>query len=87
MESYRIEWKRSATKELRRLPKAAVPVILRAADQLSSNPYPPGARKLAGPRHTYRIREGAYRIIYNVLASVLVVEIVRVRHRKDAYDR
>ena len=64
-----------------------MPSILRTVEQLSSNPYPPGARKLVGSRHTYRISEGAYRIIYNVLASVLVIEIVRVRHRKDAYHR
>ncbi|MFL6277096.1 MAG: type II toxin-antitoxin system RelE family toxin [Blastocatellia bacterium] len=35
--------------------------------------------------HTYRIREGAYRIIYNILPDVVVVEIIKVGHRKDVY--
>ena len=87
MESYRIEWRRSATKELRKLPKDAVLRILHTVEQLSSNPHPPGARKLIGSRHTHRIRVGAYRIVYNLLAAVFVIEVVRVGHRKDVYDR
>ena len=87
MGSYRIEWKRSATKELKKLPKDAVLRLLQAVEQLSADPYPTGVRKLAGSKHSYRKREGTYRIIYNVVARTLVIEIVRIGHRKDVYDR
>jgi mRNA interferase RelE/StbE len=87
MASYKVEWKRSAAKELRDLPKDAVERILKAVEQLSVNPYPIGVRKLIGSEHTYRIREGNYRILYTVTASSLLVQIIRVGHRKDVYDR
>lgn len=87
MDSYQIEWKRSATKELKRLPKSIVLRILKAVEQLSTNPYPAGVRKLVGSEHTYRIREGSYRVIYNIVESTLVIEIIRVGHRKDVYDK
>ncbi|MFN2453019.1 MAG: type II toxin-antitoxin system RelE/ParE family toxin [Pyrinomonadaceae bacterium] len=87
MASYKVEWKRSAVKELRDLPKSAVERILKAVEQLSVNPFAAGVRKLVGSEHTYRIREGDYRIIYSVTASSLIVEIIRVGHRKDIYNR
>jgi len=51
------------------------------------NPFPIGVRKFVGSEHTYRIREGDYRVIYTITASTLVIEIIRVGHRKDVYDR
>jgi mRNA interferase RelE/StbE len=75
MDSYRIEWKRSATQELRRLPREIVGRILKVVEQLSTDPYPSGVRKLVGSEHTYRIRVGDYRIIYSILASALLIEI------------
>ncbi len=86
MASYRIEWKRSATKEIRRLPSETVRKILDAVADLASDPFPANVRKLTGSEHTYRIRIGDYRIVYDIHSSTLIIEIVRVRHRKDAYD-
>ena len=86
MDTYRIEWKRSATKELRSLPTHMVQRIVEVVTQLATNPFPPGVRKLSGAKHTYRIREGDYRVIYTVTASTLIVEIIRVGHRKEVYD-
>jgi mRNA interferase RelE/StbE len=87
MNGYEVRWRRSAVKELRQLPKDSIERILKAVEALAGNPLPPGVRKLVGAEHTYRIREGSYRIIYSVSASELVVEVVRVGHRKDVYDR
>jgi mRNA interferase RelE/StbE len=87
MDSYNIEWKRSATRELRTLPRQAVSRILRAVERLATDPYPSGARRLVGSEHTYRIRVGDYRIVYNVLSATLVIQIIRVGHRRDVYDR
>lgn len=85
MGTYQIEWKKSALRELKRLDRKAVPRIIAAVDALSSDPLPSGATKLQGSQRSYRIRVGTYRVIYGLFESRLVVEIVRVRHRKDAY--
>ena len=87
MASYSIEWKRSAAQELKKLPREVVGRILTAVEQLATEPYPSGVRKLVGAEHTYRIRVGDYRIIYSVMASALIIEIIRVGHRRDVYNR
>lgn len=48
-------------------------------------PSPQGVEKLSGSEHAYRIRLGDYRIVYEVVAEARLVEIQRVRHRKDVY--
>ena len=55
MGSYNVEWKRSAVKELKNLPRDVVLRILSAVEELSSEPYPFGIKKLVGTEHTYRI--------------------------------
>ena len=87
MDTYEIEWKSSALRELKRLDPQTTSRILDAVQALSSNPLPVGARKLQGVAHTFRIRVGHYRVVYEVYESRLVVCIVRVRHRSDAYRR
>ena len=54
-------------------------------EQLATDPYPVGMRKLAGSKRSYRVRVGVYRVIYTIEAAELVIEIVRVGHRKDVY--
>lgn len=85
MGSYQIEWKLSAAKALKNLPQQAVLRIVLSVERLSLNPYPVGVKKLVGAQHTYRIRVGDYRVIYTVWEAVLVIEILRVAHRREAY--
>jgi mRNA interferase RelE/StbE len=87
MGSYNIEWKHSAARELRKLPREAISRILQAVEQLATEPYPHGVRKLIGSERTYRIRVGDYRVVYNVVSSTLIIQIVRVGHRREVYDR
>ena len=85
MDSYTIEWKSSAVREIKRLEGQIVERVVGAVEALAGNPFPPGARKLRGSRRTYRIRVGDYRIVYEISQSRLAIQIVRVRHRKDVY--
>ena len=85
MGTYQIEWKKTALRELKRLDRQIIPRIVAAVDSLSTHPLPDGVRKLQGSQRTYRIRVGTYRVIYELYEARLLVEIVRVRHRKDAY--
>lgn len=85
MAFYKIEWRESAIKELRRLEKNTITRILEKTAALERDPLPVNCRKLQGSDHTYRIRIGDYRVVYTVENDVLVIEIVRVAHRKDVY--
>ena len=82
---YAIEFRPSALKSLRRLPRNHLIRIRTAIDALAVNPRPTGARKLAGSEDFHRIRVGDYRIIYALSHARLVVCVVRVTHRKDVY--
>jgi len=85
MGSFRVLVSRSAEKDLRRVEKSRVPSIIEKIDALGDNPRPKGSRKLAGSECSYRIRSGDYRIVYTVDDGVRIVEVGRVRHRKDVY--
>jgi len=82
---YRIEVKRSAAKEIRAITRKQdrERVVERIA-ALAEDPRPPGCTKLSG-REAYRVRQGEYRIVYTVEDEALVVEVVKVGHRRDVY--
>ena len=83
--AFRIEWKKSTRKDLRKLPASIVDRIVETVEGLAENPFPHGTEKLAGSEHAYRIRLGDYRIVYEVVAELKLIEVQRVRHRKDVY--
>ena len=85
MASYEVVWKSSARKETRKLPTNTLERILRAVGELTSDPRPPGVRKLRGADRTYRLRVGDHRVIYSIYDTRLVIEVIRVAHRREAY--
>ena len=84
MARYRILFRRSVAKDLRDIPKKDVQRILRAIEGLAGNPCPPQSAKLSGD-DKYRLRCGVYRVLYEIEDDQLVVYVVRVRHRREAY--
>ncbi len=86
MATYSVRIKRSAEKEISALPLAVRRRVVDRIAVLADDPRPPGCRKLSG-RDAYRIRQGAYRIVYTVDDGEVVVEVVRVAHRSDVYRR
>jgi mRNA interferase RelE/StbE len=85
MAPYRLVWKESAAKELRKLPREPILRLLRLAEALAENPFPVGAKKLAGMQNAYRVRSGDYRLVYEVLGGELIVQVIRVGHRREVY--
>ena len=83
--TFRIEWKKSTRKDLRKLPASMADRIVEAVEDLAENPFPHGVEKLSGSQHAYRIRLGDYRIVYEAVTELRLIEIQRVRHRKDVY--
>jgi len=83
--TYRIFIRASAAKEIERLPtKRLRRAIVARIRTLADDPRPPGCVKLSGAGK-YRLRQGAYRILYTIVDDRLIVTIVRVAHRKSAY--
>lgn len=58
---------------------------MEAIDALAIDPRPSGVKKLAGEKSAWRIRVGDYRITCEIFDRVLVVLVVGVGHRGDAY--
>lgn len=83
---YKVIIKKSAKKEIAALPKNVIKRVLIKIKKLADEPRPSGCRKIVGTEDTWRIRVGNYRIIYNVFDDVLIIEVIAVKHRKDAYN-
>ena len=84
--SFSIRIKESAAKELRRVAKPDRARIVAAIDRLAETPHL-GTSLKGDLRGLRRIRVGDYRILYEVRDKELVVLVVRVAHRGDAYRR
>jgi len=85
MGSYEIRFTKSAEKDLRRIEKTRIFSVLEKIEALSVNPRLEGIKKLVGSDAAYRLRVGEYRVIYTIDDGIKIVQIDRVRHRKDAY--
>ncbi len=83
---YKITFKKSAEKEIQKLPSSIVTRIVPVIEGLSMNPRPTGSKKLAGSKENiWRIRVGDYRVVYLIAEEVRIVEVRRIGHRKDIY--
>ena len=58
MDTYQIEWKPSAIRELKKIDRKEVSRIINAVEALSVDPFPTGIKKLIGSERTYRLRVG-----------------------------
>lgn len=79
MAKFEIVFKRSVYKDLKPIPKADVKRILERIDSLAKDPRGPGCEKLSG-QERYRVRQGVYRIVYEIVDDKLIVTVVTVGH-------
>jgi mRNA interferase RelE/StbE len=84
MGKYKLVFRESVSKDLRTIPNRDVNRILKRVDKLAGNPPPPGSEKLSGDNR-YRVRQGIYRIIYEIEDKALSIIVVKVGHRRDVY--
>ena len=85
---YTIRLERQAERELRKLPRDVVQRINAALERLIHEPRPQGVVKLTGQTGSkWRIRVGAYRILYEINDQHAHVNVYRIKHRRNAYDR
>ena len=84
MANYKVFIKPSAVKELESVPRKDRVRLARKIQSLASEPRPAGCEKLSGLER-YRIRQGNYRIVYEIQDERLVVIVVKVGHRREVY--
>jgi mRNA interferase RelE/StbE len=84
MAKYKIEIKKSAIKELDKLPQRDLKKIIQKIQNLADNPRPFDCKKLTGDEK-YRIRSGNYRILYLIEDDIFIIYIVKIGHRREVY--
>jgi mRNA interferase RelE/StbE len=82
---YSVRLKRSAEKQIKVLPRDIADRVAVAINGLAANPRPNGSKKLKGLNSTYRIRVADYRIVYSIEDSELIIEVIKVAHRREVY--
>ncbi len=82
---YRLLIEKQVEKQLEKIPPPDYTRVKSTILNLASNPRPVGYKKLKG-RIGYRIKQGDYRIIYDINDHVLTVLILAAGHRKDIYE-
>jgi mRNA interferase RelE/StbE len=84
MAKYKITFKKSVAKDLRVIPNQEIKRILACIDALADDPRGEGCIKLSG-KEQYRVRQGLYRIVYEIEDDRLVVLVIKVGHRSGIY--
>jgi len=82
--AYRLLLKKSAERDLRKIPRADLQRIIQRIKELSAIPRPSGNEKLAG-QDSYRIRQGDYRVVYTVDDDQRLIEVIKIGHRREVY--
>lgn len=74
----------SVSKDTKNIPSKDLKKILQKMELLRDDPRPPGSVKLSGMEY-YRVRQGDYRIIYEIEDNRLIVVVIKVGHRREIY--
>ena len=85
MEKYKLKISSSAAKSLKKIPKKDLGKVVSTIQSLALNPRPPGSRKLSAEENAYRVRQGVYRIIYQIEGKKLLILVLKIGHRKNVY--
>lgn len=82
--SYQVVVRSSAEKELRKIPKLDLGRIVKRIQSLADSPTPPGSIKLEG-EESYRVRQGDWRILYEIDHRSKTISVFKVGHRGKVY--
>jgi len=85
MTVYKLFIEKAVYKQLKNIPERDYQKVMASIAALANNPRPPGCKKLKD-RPGYRIREGNYRIIYEINDKILTVIVIEAGDRKEIYD-
>ncbi len=83
--AYEVLLRPAAARDLASLEPKMKARIEKAIDGLRENPRPPGAKKLVGFENEWRLRVGAYRVLYVIQDREKSLTLARIAHRREAY--
>jgi len=83
---YDLQVRPSVWRDVERIPKKDLKKILARMESLRDDPRSAGNVKLSGLEY-YRIRQGDYRIVYEIDDSHSIVTIAKVGHRGNVYRK
>ena len=86
MANYSLVFKKSVAKDLRKIPNNDVKRILNFIELLCVNSRADGCIKLSG-QELYRVRQGVYRIVYQIQDMELIIQVIIVAHRGIVYKK
>jgi len=82
---HKITFSKKADKVLRRLPRNIALVIAKKIKELARNPHKmPNVKQLTN-HPGYRLRVGDWRIIYTINDNELLIHVINVKTRGNAY--
>lgn len=83
---YKIVFRNAAKRSFRKIPTEFQHRIANTIDALAEEPRPGGIEKIGGASgDVYRLRVGGYRILYEIIDDLIVVEIIAVGVRGQIY--
>ena len=86
LKGYALTFTNSAQKDLEQIDPQNRKIIDKKLTQLISGHPGLDIKKLVNyQRPTYRLRVGMYRVIYEVYDDKIVIVVIGIDHRKDAY--
>ena len=85
MAVYKLFIDKAVYKQLKNIPERDYQKVMASIAALENNPRPAGCKKLKG-RQGYRIREGNYRVIYEINDKMLTVKVIEAGDRKEIYE-
>ena len=83
--TYRIDFTPAARRQFRKLAPEIRKRLATVIDGLAAVPRPKGAIRSSGLQHAYRLRDGDYRIVYELHDDRLLVLVIRIGHRREVY--
>ncbi|HME07892.1 MAG TPA: type II toxin-antitoxin system RelE/ParE family toxin [Bryobacteraceae bacterium] len=86
MNSYAVEVKPPARKELEALPDNVLARVVRKLEALGRTPRPAGCKKLKGYKDQWRVRAGDWRVVYIIDDAAKLVSVTRIAHRREVYE-
>ncbi len=83
--SYSVDFSKAARKQFKKLPLDVQERIQSKINELAIEPRPNGVKKIQGEENSYRIRVGDYRVVYDIFDDILLITVIRVKHRSQVY--
>ncbi|MFH1779461.1 MAG: type II toxin-antitoxin system RelE/ParE family toxin [Candidatus Omnitrophota bacterium] len=82
---FKVHIEEKVLKDLDKIPVEEAVKIRGIIRSLHNEPRPKGSKKLEGKGSFYRIRQGDFRIIYEISFNRKEISIVLIGHRKNVY--